>query len=177
MPQRRTCLVEYDRKSKIQYSVKFNHLLSVFVVLFFIFSTFGQIQSFSVEFKKLMFIVVIFWSCSNSYGSSVLVIFKPIFSHIDSVKLTSLILIAMLTYLTTFPFQVKQKSTELENLVQGNSDANFFLEEIPVGGYLGIQTKLINHLALHHPAQNYFWIACQSHQPPSPKYLSSKIIW
>ena len=50
-------------------------------------STFGQIQSFSVEFNKLTFVVVIFWSCSNSYGLSVSVIFKPIFGHIDSVKL------------------------------------------------------------------------------------------
>ena len=65
---------------------------SIFVVvgLFFIFSIFGQTQSFSVDFNKLTFVIVIFWSCSKSYGSSVSVIFKLIFGHIDSVKLTSL---------------------------------------------------------------------------------------
>ena len=53
-------------------------------------STFGQIQSFSVEFNKLTFFVVIFRSCLNRYGLLVSVISKPFFGHIDSVKLTSL---------------------------------------------------------------------------------------
>ena len=55
-----------------------------------IFSSFSQIQSFLVEFNKLTLIVFPFRSCSNRYGSSVLVIFKPNFGHIHSVKLTSL---------------------------------------------------------------------------------------
>ena len=61
--------------------------------IIFIFSIFGQIQSFSVEFNKLTFVIVISRSCSKSYGLSVSVTFKPIFGHIDSVKLTSLYLI------------------------------------------------------------------------------------
>ena len=67
-----------------------------------------------------------------------------------------------------------KKSTELEKLILGNSDLNFFLDEVPVG-VSGIQTKLLNDLAVKHPAQNYLWIACQSHQPPSANYLKSKI--
>ena len=60
---------------------------------------FGQIQSFSVEFNKLTLVIVNFWSCSNSYGSSVLVKFKPVFGHIDSVKLTSLILLLQIIFI------------------------------------------------------------------------------
>ena len=42
------------------------------IVIFF---TFGQIQLFSIKFNKLMFLVVIFRSCSNSKGLSTSVIF------------------------------------------------------------------------------------------------------
>ena len=63
---------------------------SSFIVYFCRCGTFGQIQSFLVEFNYLIFVVVIFQSCSNCYGLSDSVIFKPIFGHIDSVKLTSL---------------------------------------------------------------------------------------
>ena len=72
-----------------------------------------------------------------------------------------------------FPSTATKKATELEKVVEGNNDTNFFLDEVPVG-VSGIQTKLLNDLALKHPAQNYLWIACQSHQPPSPRYLESK---
>ena len=71
-----------------------------------IFSIFGQVQSstfvvvglffkFSIVFGRVQRVSVRhchFRSCSNSYGLLVLVIFKPIFGHIDSVKLTSLVL-------------------------------------------------------------------------------------
>ena len=40
-------------------------LIFVVVVIFIIFSIFGQIQSFSVEFNKLTFVIFNFWSCSN----------------------------------------------------------------------------------------------------------------
>ena len=65
------------------------------------------------------------------------------------------------------------KSNELEKVVKENSDSNLFLDEVPVG-VSGIQTKLLNDLASEHPAHNYLWIACQSHQPPSANYLKSK---
>ena len=75
--------------------------------------------------------------------------------------------------LVTFPSLAMTKAKDLEKVVIGNSDSNFFLDEVPVG-VSGIQTKLLNDLALKHPAHNYLWIACQSHQPPSANYLKSK---
>ena len=57
-------LVEHDRKLKKE-------------------SIFSQIQSFLVKFNKLTIIVVTFWSCSNRYGLSVLVIFTPIFGQVN----------------------------------------------------------------------------------------------
>ena len=69
-----------------------------------------------------------------------------------------------------------KKAAELEKVVLGNNDSNFFLDEVPVG-VSGIQTKVLNDLALKLPAQQFLWIACQSHQPPSAKYLTSNIKW
>ena len=73
-----------------------------------------------------------------------------------------------------FPSTATKKVAELEKVVLRNSDSNFFLDEVPVG-VSGIQTKVLNTLALKLPAQQFLWIACQSHQPPSAKYLTSKI--
>ena len=95
--QRRTLTGEYDQKfmlyvacCTIWFLVIFNPLIFVVVVIFMIFSIFGHIH-------RLRFVVVNFQSCSNSESSSVSVIFKPIFGHLYSVKLSSLIFPVTLT--------------------------------------------------------------------------------
>ena len=65
----------------ILYSVNFDCVFwSLWYFLFLLFS-FGQIQSLSVKFNQLTFVVIIFRSCSNSQGLQVSVIFNPLFGN------------------------------------------------------------------------------------------------
>ena len=52
--------------------------------------SFSQIQPLSVKLNKVTFVVVIFRSCSKSWGFWVSVIFNPTSTHIELVMLTSL---------------------------------------------------------------------------------------
>ena len=65
----------------------------------FYFYCFGHIHQFFGQVQWLMFVGVIFWSCSSVQVHQCeffLVIFQPIFGHIESVEITSLI------YMLTF---------------------------------------------------------------------------
>ena len=69
-----TKIGEHDRKvdNDERLQGELDHIRSSSIIYFcrcgiiFIFFTFGQIQSFSVKFNKLTFLIVIFRSSSNS---------------------------------------------------------------------------------------------------------------
>ena len=60
--------------------------------------------------------------------------------------------------------------TSLEKIIKENSNSNFFLDEVPVG-VEGIPTKSLNDFSKLVPQNVFFWIACQSHHPPSQRHL------